>query len=128
MIVLDTHAWIWWATEDRQLSPPARRRIDASGTLGICSISLWEVAMLVERGRLELDRDVLEWIDEACALPKVEVIDLTPEIAVRSTRLGSQFHRDPADQLIVASALERRAALVTRDERIRSFGGVESVW
>ena len=84
--------------------------------------------MLVERGRLNLDRDVLEWIREALALPKATVLDLTPEVAVRSTRLGIHFQKDPADQLIVATALEHRAAIVTRDERIHRYGGIETIW
>ena len=115
-------------TEDSQLSATARRRIAAAPTVGLCPISLWEVAMLVERGRLALDRYAAEWMEDACAVPKCKVLEITPSIAVRSTRLGAQFHRDPADQLIVASAIEHRAALVSRDERIRRFAGVEVVW
>ena len=128
MIVLDTHVWIWWATEERRLSKGAHRRIEAAGRIGVCSISVWEVAMLVERGRLKLDRDVLEWVLAALGLPKVALLDLTPEIAVRSTRPGGGFHGDPADRIIVATALEHRAPLVTRDERIRRHGSIEAVW
>ncbi len=128
MIILDTHAWIWWATDDRRLPGGARQRIEAAGRIGVCSISVWEVAMLVERGRLTLDREVLEWVLAALDLPKVDLLAMTPEIAVRSTRPGGGFHGDPADRIIVATALEHGAPLVTRDERIRRHRVVEAVW
>jgi PIN domain nuclease of toxin-antitoxin system len=128
VIVLDTHAWIWWATDDRRLSAAARRRIEASSRVGVSSISAWELAMLVERGRLKLDRDVLTWVLAALDLPKAELLELTPAIAVRSALPGDGFHGDPADRIIVATALEHRAPLVTRDERIRRHGAVEAVW
>jgi PIN domain nuclease of toxin-antitoxin system len=128
VIVLDTHAWIWWATEDRRLPAAARRRIDAAGQVGVCSISVWEVAMLTERGRLKLDREVLEWVLAALDHPKTELLDLTPAIAVRSARPGDGFHGDPADRIIVATAREHRAPLVTRDERIHRHGAIEAVW
>jgi PIN domain nuclease of toxin-antitoxin system len=128
VIVLDTHAWIWWATDDRRLPVGARRRIEAASRVGVCAISVWEVAMLVERGRLKLDRDVLDWALAALDLPKAELLELTPAIAVRSARPGDGFHGDPADRIIVATALEHRAPLVTRDERIHRHGAVEVVW
>lgn len=84
--------------------------------------------MLTTRGRLRLDRDVFEWLEQALALPRVELVGITPEIAVGSTRLGSHFHHDPADQLIAATALALRAPLVTRDERIRDHREVQTVW
>jgi len=84
--------------------------------------------MLVERGRLELNREVGDWLSDAVALDGIEVLPITAEIAVRSTRLSATFHRDPADQLIVATAVVHGAALVTRDERLRDFAGVRTVW
>ncbi len=84
--------------------------------------------MLVEHGRIGFDRDPLEWIEQALALRKVELLPLTPQVAVRSTQLGAGFHFDPADRLIVATALLLRAPLVTRDRRIRGYRPVQSVW
>ena len=84
--------------------------------------------MLVERQRLELDRDVSDWLSDAIALEGIEVVPLTADIAVRSTRLSQGFHGDPADQLIVATAIVLGAALVTRDERIQKFAGVKTIW
>lgn len=84
--------------------------------------------MLVAEGRLELDRDVLVWIRQALALPRMALVPLTPEIAVRSTRLGEGFPGDPADRILVATARELGAALVTRDETLRRAEGVRTVW
>lgn len=84
--------------------------------------------MLVERRRLELDRSVMDWLSDALDLDGVEVLPLTIDIAVRSTRLGREAPADPADRLIVATALMHGAPLVTRDERIRTFAGVTTIW
>jgi PIN domain nuclease of toxin-antitoxin system len=128
VIVLDTHAFVWWAGESSKLSKPARRAIEASRRRGVPAICLWEIAMLVAHKRLELDRDVSDWLSDAVALEGVEVLALTTDVAVRSTRLSQGFHGDPADQLIVATAIVEGASLVTRDERIQRFGGVRTIW
>lgn len=129
MILLDTHVWIWWAAETpRRLSARARRAIAESPSVAVSAISPWEVAMLVAKGRLELDRDVLVWIRQALALPRVTFAPLTPEIAVRSTRLGDGFPGDPADRILVATARELGAALVTKDETLRHAEGVRTIW
>jgi PIN domain nuclease of toxin-antitoxin system len=128
VIVLDTHAFLWWVSQDSQLSRSAARRIADANRVGVSAISHWEVAMLVQKRRLELDRDVLDWLNQAMEMPKLQTLELTPEIAVRSTRLSSQFHQDPADRLIVATAIEHNASVVTCDQRIAQYGGVDVVW
>jgi len=128
VILLDTHAWIWWASQSPKLSNLARQRIEVESTVGITPISCWEVAMLVEKGRLKLDRDVGQWVDDAMALPKLILAPLTPRIAVRSVRLPSDFHGDPADRMIVATAQEMGAPVVTKDERIQQSGLVATIW
>ena len=128
MIVLDTHAFVWWTAKPEKLSAVARRRIEGAKQFGVCAISLWEIAMLVERGRIEFDRDVGEWLDVALAQERVELLPLSAEVAVRSTRLGPEFHGDPADRLIVATAMTHKAPLVTKDERIRDFPEAHAVW
>jgi PIN domain nuclease of toxin-antitoxin system len=128
VIVLDTHAWIWWVAEPEKLSARARHAIDAAETLGVCAISCWEVAMLVARRRLELDRDVLLWIRQALAVPRVTLLPLTPEICVASVPLERGSPADPADRMIAASALEHRAPVVTKDARLRSMPLLETVW
>ena len=97
-------------------------------TVGVCAISLWEVAMLVVKRRLVLDRDPLEWMKQALALPRVELMPISPAIAIGAAGLPSAFPGDPADRLIVATALDQRVAIVTRDARIRRFAGVATVW
>jgi PIN domain nuclease of toxin-antitoxin system len=128
MIVLDTHAWIWWAADARRLPAAARHAIDQADAIGVCAIRLWEVAMLVANGRLEFDRETVTWLKQALALPRVELLPLTPVLAADAAGLPDTFPGDPADRLIVASARHARAALVTRDARIRASDDVTTVW
>lgn len=128
MIVLDTHAWIWWAASPGRLSSRARAAIDSSGAIGVAAISVWELAMLVAKKRLELDRDVLAWARQALALPRVALLPLTPEIAVASCALPEGFAGDPADRIIVSTAREIGAAVVSKDARLRGLGSVKTVW
>lgn len=80
------------------------------------------------KGRIELDRPVLEWLQTALQEPRVELLPLTPAIAVQATRLGAGFPGDPADGIIVATALVEAAPLVTKDQKILDFTGVETIW
>jgi len=130
-ILLDTHAFIWWVTRDRRLSAPARRAIDKAShadALGLSLISLWEIAKRVEKQQLVLDRPLNEWLDQATATPGLHVIELTRPILVESCRLPGPFHGDPADQIIVATAREREATIATKDEKIRRYDHVRSIW
>lgn len=127
MIVLDTHAWVWWAAGSTKLDARVRRRIDSAERILVPAISPWEVATLVRENRLEFDRPVLTWIRQALDLPGVEIVPLTPEIAVRAAGFGGDFPGDPADRLIVATALEVRAPLVTKDPNLRRSGTVATI-
>ena len=127
MIVLDTHAWIWWTADPDRLSTRARHAIEQATDVGVAAISCWEVAMLVEKARLELDRDVLLWIRQALAQPRCTLLPLTAEIAVAAARLGDGGG-DPADRLIAATALGRRAPLVTKDQRLRRSKSLHTIW
>jgi PIN domain nuclease of toxin-antitoxin system len=127
MIVLDTHAWLWWVTGSRKLPTRVRRRLDRPGSVGVCSVSCWEVAMLVQRGRLKLDRDARTWVSQALSVPTVELIPLDAEIAVAAAQLPD-FGGDPADRMIVASACRHGARLATADERIAASGLVTVLW
>lgn len=128
MIVLDTHAWLWWASGDAALSRKAEREIRSAPRIGVSAVSCLEVAVAEARGRIDLDRPALLWLQEALALPRVELIPLTPAIAVRASRFGRDFPGDPADRVIVATALLESATLVTRDKKIREYPGVDTVW
>ena len=128
MIVLDTHIWVWLASESDRLTPALRRTLEPQREdgLGVSVISCWEVAKLVERGRLKLACPVEQWIEAALALPGVRLLDLTPAIAVASTQLPGAFHRDPADQIIAATARAHDCRLLTADERILSYEHVRT--
>ena len=122
MIILDTHVWVWWVDGGTQLPANYRALIQAEALngLGVCAISCWEVAKLVELGRLQLAIAVGQWLGQALQ-PPVQLLPLTPEVAVGSTRLPGTFHRDPADQLIVATARYFNCPLVTLDRRIQTY-------
>jgi PIN domain nuclease of toxin-antitoxin system len=131
LTLLDTHAWVWWATEDRRLSPISRRTIErgrSAESLALSLISVWEVAKKVEKGQFVLDRLVDDWIDAAAARPGLQLLELTRPILIESCRLPGPFHGDLADQILVATAREREAVIVTKDERIRKYLHVRSVW
>ena len=127
MIVLDTHAWIWLCSDPQKLSERARKAIRGSKARAIAAVSCWELAMLVSRGRLELDRDPLQWMEDSLAEHDIELLPLTPAIGVASVALGD-FHGDPADRLIVATALVHSATLVTKDWAIAESRRVSVVW
>ncbi|MDE2765150.1 MAG: type II toxin-antitoxin system VapC family toxin [Chloroflexota bacterium] len=129
MIVLDTHAWIWWTIDPDRLSEAQRQAIAASegDRIGVSAFSCWEVAKLCEYGRLELPVEVSEWFRLAFQYPGVSLLELTPEIAVESTKLPGRFHRDPADQVIVATARVHRSALVTSDVKMATYPHVQTV-
>ncbi len=119
--LLDTHAWVWWICGDPRLSAREREALDSlapSERPLLAEISLWEVAMLVERGRLELDMDLERWLVVASAPAAVELARVTPAVAAEVARLPERFHRDPADRLIVATARVWKLHVLTRDRKI----------
>lgn len=129
--LLDTHAWVWWVARDRRLSRRARRAIEqaqATEALALSLISVWEVAKKVEKGQLVLDRPVDDWLDLATTQTGLHLIELTRPILVESCRLPAEFHGDPADQIIVATARDREAVIVTKDQRIRGYEHVRTLW
>lgn len=123
MIVLDTHIWIWWVHGDPSLSADQTRLIKEheSEGLGISIISCWEVAKKVEKGHLDLNCRVSDWLDQALGYPGIRLLNLTKEIVVDSTELPSGFHKDPADQMIVSTARVHGCPLLTADEKILSY-------
>jgi len=128
VIVLDTATWIWRASDPKRLSARARRAIDQADHALVSAISVWEVAMLVAKRRIQLDRPVEQWVGTALALPGIQLAPLEPAIAVRSTKLPGEIHPDPADRIIIATALENAAFVITPDDRIRSYPHVQSAW
>jgi PIN domain nuclease of toxin-antitoxin system len=131
MILLDTHALVWYLDNSEKLSQKSRKVIDtglSNDGIGIADITLWEIAMLVHKGRLTFDRDVEQWLTDLSDLPKFKKFRISPAIAALSTQLPGEFHGDPADRLIVATALNIDAPLVTRDGPIRNYPHVETIW
>jgi PIN domain nuclease of toxin-antitoxin system len=131
MIVLDTHVWVWWVSNPEMLSDTARQVVDDGARrreLFISTISSWEVAMLVEKEGLSLALDVRDWISRSEALPFVTFVPLSTAIAVESVRLPGFPHADPADRIIVATALSLGARLVTKDEKLWRYGPARAIW
>ncbi|MCC6622354.1 MAG: type II toxin-antitoxin system VapC family toxin [Deltaproteobacteria bacterium] len=125
MIVLDTHALVWWLADPRRLGRAARSEIGRADTIGVPTIVFWEVAMLVRRRRLAVG-DVDLWTRRVLELPRVAQLPLDAATAILAERLD--MHPDPADRFIVATSLAQRAALVTKDERIRGLHLVPTIW
>ena len=115
MILLDTHVWVWWVSRPDRLQSRHRELLElgTDRVFGVSIISCWEVAKLVECGRLKLDRPVGLWIENALAEPGVSLLHLDPQIVVESTQLPQPFHRDPADQLLVATARVLQCRILT---------------
>ncbi|HYO16416.1 MAG TPA: type II toxin-antitoxin system VapC family toxin [Thermoanaerobaculia bacterium] len=128
MILLDTHTWVWWFAQPNQLSAAAVEAIGDADEVGVSPISCWEVAMLSRKGRLKLDRDTLVWVQDALSETTFTVLPITPPVATLAGTLGSEFHGDPADRLIVATACMLGATIVTKDRRIRSYPMVNTLW
>ena len=103
------------------------KRIQGSERIGVAAVSCFEVAAAVAKGRITLDRGTLEWLQQALSAPRLELLPLTPAVAVKATMLG-RFHGDPADRLIVATAILESAVLVTKDQRIRKHEAVSTIW
>jgi len=138
VILLDTHAWIWWLAQPESLSPAARAVMDAATDpgggggsaegLAVSAISVWELAMLVERGRLELTMSPSRWVEECERLPFLSFLAVDPRVALHAVTHASAALTDPADRMIVATALVHGLALVTKDERIRRHAPVPTIW
>jgi PIN domain nuclease of toxin-antitoxin system len=129
VIVIDTHIWVWWIHGDAHLSVQQTQWLqenEAQG-LGVSIISCWEVAKLVEYNRLTLPCPVADWLDQALSYPGVTLLELTPRIVVDSTQLPKSFHKDPADQLIVATARILDCPLLTADAKILNYPHVSTL-
>jgi len=129
VIVLDTHIWVWWVHGDEHLNKQQTDWLQENEEqgLGVSIISCWEVAKLVEYNRLTLPCPVAEWLDQALGYPGISLLELTPHIVVDSTHLPKGFHKDPADQLIVATARVLDCALLTADVKILNYPHVSTL-
>jgi len=131
MIVLDTHVLLWWVDNPAQLSRPASEAIEQAmktKSVYVSCFSAWEIALLAERGRLHLALDVRDWLARCERLPFLSFVPVSTAIAVESVRLPDFPNADPADRIIAATALSLGAQLVTKDEKLRSYPNVQTVW
>lgn len=131
MILLDTHVWVWLATDPKRLSRRAaaaiRRAVD-SGGISVASISLWELAMLFAQGRLRAPGTVESSVRMLVEKTNIVVQEITPEIAALATAFADSFPQDPADRLIGATARSLGLPLVTKDQRLLESELLRSVW
>ncbi len=129
--LLDTHVWIWWNMAPAKLSRKARAAIentDRYSEMLLSVISTWEFCKINEKGRIGISCDSEEWMAEALQMPKLRLVSLMPSIAYRSTILPQPFHDDWADQIIVATARDENATIITKDQLIRDYPHVRTVW
>lgn len=118
--LLDTHAWLWWLRRDDRLGAASLEHLDAFDVDNrpcISGISLWEVAMLVERGRIELTTPLRDWLDAASHPRTVRIVPISAAIAAETATLPHAL-RDPADRIVVATSRIFGLALLTHDRAI----------
>ena len=129
--LLDTHTWIWWHMKPSNLSKKVNQLIsdtESYNELLLSSISPWEFSKLLEKKRIGISCNPEDWLKKALRMPKFRLVDLSPSIAYRSTVLPQPFHNDPGDQIIVATARDENAIILTKDERIQKYSHVKSIW
>jgi PIN domain nuclease of toxin-antitoxin system len=128
LIVLDTHTWIWWVHADPRLPPAIEKRIRATSANErmVSMISCWEVAKLIEHRRLTLPVAISTWLEQASQPSVAQMVPLTLPIIVDATSLPAGFHKDPVDQIIVATARILGAVLLTVDDKILNYDHVRT--
>ena len=129
MIILDTHIWVWWNQDSPLLTSFQKEIIENSRCdgIGISNISLLEISRLVNRGRLVLPLPLKEWFSIALAEEGILLIPITPAIAIESYSLPGEFHKDPADRIIVATARTYDCPLMTNDRNILGYPHVSLI-
>jgi PIN domain nuclease of toxin-antitoxin system len=128
---LDTHAWIWWVTQDNRLSRHAQTVILSAihqDGIWISAISIWEVAKKVEKRQVVLDRPLRKWLDAATSIEGLFIAELTSEILIESCELPQPFHGDPADQMITATVRHCSGRLITKDQKLVDYPHIKCVW
>ncbi|MGA2879603.1 MAG: type II toxin-antitoxin system VapC family toxin [Bryobacteraceae bacterium] len=122
LLLLDTHCWLWaqlgLVQRFSRLALQAIRSAESEGKLRISVISIWELAMLEQHGRVALPMNVRTWVDQALSKPGIAVSQLTPEIMIESVHLPGELHGDPADRMLVATARVQGATLLTKDAQL----------
>jgi PIN domain nuclease of toxin-antitoxin system len=131
MILLDTHVWLWWLHKPPQLSDRSRTLLtigENQNTLIVSAISVWEIAVKHSTGKLPLPLTIDEWFALAKTRSGITIEPLDPLDAIASTQLPGDFHKDPADRIIVAIAYRRNLELMTCDQKILNYPHVKTLW
>ena|SRR3989344_9515928 len=131
MILIDTHVLLWWVSDRKKLSSKATQIFSGQvqqGLILVSSISIWEICLLLKKKKISLLRDTESWIEQVEKLPYIQFVPVDNRIAAKSVNLPGQFHSDPADRIIVATARETGAVLITSDEKIRKYSHVQTLW
>ncbi len=131
MILLDTHVLVWWVSNPEKLSATARKTItgQANGDIIlVSSISVWEIYLLVKKGRLRLTMDVDAWTEKVGTIPSVQFVPVDNSVAAKSVMLPGDLHDDPADRMIIATAMLHGVPVVTSDARIKTYPHVRTIW
>ena len=127
MLILDTHAWIWYVTESENLSNNSRKAIKSADICGVSAISCWEVAMLCKKERIKLSMDLENWMNLALNFPKIKLLPITPQISIKSVQFDN-LHSDPADRFIIATSFVNNSILITKDKKIIDSKIVKTIW
>jgi PIN domain nuclease of toxin-antitoxin system len=130
MILLDTHIWLWWLHEPARLSQTAIDCIESEelqNGLLISAISVWEIAVKSGTGKLPLPLPIDDWFTQAVMHPGTVIEPLNPLDAIASTQLPGEFHKDPADRILIAIARRYNISLVTCDEKILNYHHVQTI-
>jgi len=132
VIVIDTHIALWWAHTPDRLSAAALAAIEKEETrsgIHVSVASIWEIALKNSLGKLFLPYDIQEWYSLFLSTyPGIVVEPLEPLVAIESSRLPGEFHKDPADRFIVALARHHGVPLVTADQKILTYPHVQTIW
>lgn len=123
-LLLDTHIWVKYQNGSGDIRVASKTLIEAAADRGlvfVSVISVWEIALLARLGRLSFSRPVTQWVSDALSKPGIQLLPLSPEIAIDSVNLPEPLHKDPSDRILIASARVERLTLVTRDRDIVTF-------
>ncbi len=124
-VIFDTHVFLWYMFGKPMFSQKFQNEISRVQKLHpilISPMSIWEIGMFAQRNRISLEMDYLEWVEQALTDPGFTMTSFSPQVAIMSSRLPGEVHGDPVDRILIATAFETHAVLVTCDEKILEYG------